>query len=345
MCGNGVVEYGEECDDGDTVGGDGCGSTSKNEFCGDGSVRRTISRLWFSFLGRSCNDRDAEISFSLNGVEVARAPLPSTCDCQPGIVMLNVTDPALLSLGHNGVNVVEMQATGVLAWASVHIETPEFATESTLFDAGGGNDAGNRNPDLCAAGSQDGAGVGTSMALGGGEECDDGNTNNDDACSNTCQINACLGVVCTSLGQCQTSGSCNPATGACDYTVKADGTPCSDDNACTVGDACQAGACVSGNAVTCAEPDQCHQAGACEASTGVCSYPTKEDGTVCSDGNACTIGDTCQAGACASGVPVTCAAADQCHDTGTCESGHRELQHPGETRRDRLQRRQRLYAG
>ena len=42
VCGNGTVESGEQCDDGNTVSGDGCSSTCQNEsttpYCGDGIV-------------------------------------------------------------------------------------------------------------------------------------------------------------------------------------------------------------------------------------------------------------------------------------------------------------------
>ncbi|MEE9297265.1 MAG: DUF4215 domain-containing protein [Phycisphaerae bacterium] len=38
VCGNGIVETGEQCDDGNTASGDGCDGNCQNEFCGDGMV-------------------------------------------------------------------------------------------------------------------------------------------------------------------------------------------------------------------------------------------------------------------------------------------------------------------
>ena len=43
------------------------------------------------------------------------------------------------------------------------------------------------------------------------------------------------------------------------------------------------------------------------------------DGTACEDGNPCTVNDTCQAGACTSGTPKSCVAADACHTDGVCD--------------------------
>ncbi|MBN2574431.1 MAG: hypothetical protein JXP73_07685 [Deltaproteobacteria bacterium] len=97
------------------------------------------------------------------------------------------------------------------------------------------------------------------------------------------------------------------------------GTSCTDNSACTLGDTCQFGTCRSGTAVTCTASDQCHDAGVCNPATGVCSNPSKPNGTSCNDGNACTQTDTCQGGACTGGNPVACVASDQCHDVGVCD--------------------------
>jgi len=134
-----------------------------------------------------------------------------------------------------------------------------------------------------------------------GTGCDDGS-----ACtrSDTCQAGVCKGgdsVTCTASDQCHDTGSCDPATGACSNPPLANGTACNDGSACTQADSCQGGSCMGGSPVTCAASDQCHAGGTCDPATGVCSNPTKPDGTACDDGNVCNTGDTCQAGTCAAG--------------------------------------------
>ena len=49
--------------------------------------------------------------------------------------------------------------------------------------------------------------------------------------------------------------------------------------------------------VVCTASDQCHVAGTCNPSTGICSNPNKADGSSCSDGNPCTV-DACSGGVC-----------------------------------------------
>src|SRR5262249_19333618 len=96
--------------------------------------------------------------------------------------------------------------------------------------------------------------------------------------------------------QCHDVGTCSG--GICTDPPKANGSACSDGNGCTQNDTCQAGTCVSGPAVVCPAPDQCHNAGTCAPATGLCSNPNKTNGTACNDGLACTTPDTCTNGTC-----------------------------------------------
>ncbi len=185
------------------------------------------------------------------------------------------------------------------------------------------------NPVMCTAldqchvaGSCDPAnGVCSNPPAADGITCTDGS-----ACTQTdvCVSGTCSGanpVSCTALDQCHGAGTCNPASGVCSNPAKPNGTSCSDGNACTQTDSCQAGACVGSSPVTCTASDQCHNIGTCDPSSGTCSNPAKADGSSCSDGNACTKSDACQAGSCVGSNPVACAALDQCHDAGTCDTG------------------------
>lgn len=153
-----------------------------------------------------------------------------------------------------------------------------------------------------------------------GTACNDGN-----ACTQTdkCQAGTCGGtnpITCAALDQCHVAGTCNPTTGACSAPTKPDGTVCNDGNPCTQTDTCQGGACTGANLVLCSSLDQCHAAGVCDTATGLCSNPTKPNGTACSDGNACTQTDICENGACAGGNTVVCATPDQCHSAGVCDT-------------------------
>ena len=128
--------------------------------------------------------------------------------------------------------------------------------------------------------------------------CVDGNS-----CTQTgsCQSGVCVGadpIVCKAIDSCHVAGTCSPATGVCSNPVKPNGTTCNDANACTQSDSCQAGICTGTNPVVCAASDQCHTAGTCNATTGVCSDPAKSNGTTCDDANPNTKFDACDRGVC-----------------------------------------------
>lgn len=161
-----------------------------------------------------------------------------------------------------------------------------------------------------------------------GTPCSDG-----DGCTSpdTCQTGACVpagATVCTAQDACHTAGVCDPQTGACTNPAVADDTPCNDQSACTRADTCQAGACVGADPIVCTPSDQCHSAGACDPTSGLCSNPAAPDDTPCVDGNACTRHDVCQAGACVGADPILCAAIDPCHLAGVCDSATGDCSEP-----------------
>ncbi|HVY32684.1 MAG TPA: hypothetical protein VHB79_39380 [Polyangiaceae bacterium] len=153
-------------------------------------------------------------------------------------------------------------------------------------------------------------------------QCDDKNSCNGvetcDLGTLTCKNGTA--VNCSNLDDSCNVGTCDALTGSCKAVPRMDGTSCDDGDACTKTDACKAGKCTGSGAVTCTASDQCHNAGSCDPKTGVCSNPSKTDGTACSDGNACTTTDTCQTGVCTGSNPVLCTALDQCHSKGICDT-------------------------
>jgi len=113
-----------------------------------------------------------------------------------------------------------------------------------------------------------------------------------------------------SLYVCYTSGG--PCGG------KTNGDACDDGNACTLGEVCQNGQCIGGAPKSCDALDACHDAGICDPATGVCSDPSKPNGSPCNDGDACTSGDVCLSGACA-GSTVSCEDGNPCNGSETCD--------------------------
>ena len=147
---------------------------------------------------------------------------------------------------------------------------------------------------------------------------------NGDCLSGFCADGVCCDTACDA-GPCD---ACSVAAGAAvDGTCKLiTGPVCDDGNACTQSDTCQAGVCTGTNPIGCVGKDACNDA-ACNPGTGACDPVVKADGTACDDGDACTKKDVCTAGVCAGGS-VTCAALDQCHAAGVCDSANGTCSNP-----------------
>jgi cysteine-rich repeat protein len=267
-CGNGIIDPGEQCDDGNTFDGDCCSSSCLYEAPGIGCTSD----------GNPCTNDVC------NATGICIHPT-NTAPCDDG----------------------------------------QFCT---VNDTCGGGACGGTPRDCSLATDQCNLGVCNEVSdlcvpqpVANGAPCTDG-----DACTqtDTCQGGACSGtnpVVCTALDQCHDVGTCNPLSGTCSNPPKPDGSACTDGNACTQTDTCAGGVCGGANPVVCTALDQCHDAGTCDTGTGVCSNPSKPDGTTCTDGDACTQTDACTGGTCTGTNPVVCTALDQCHDAGTCDTG------------------------
>jgi uncharacterized delta-60 repeat protein len=192
LCGDGTQESPEECDDGNTVDGDGCSALCVTEFCGDGITNNT---------DEECDDGDT----------VNDDACTNTCSlpvCGDGIV--NGTDEC------DDDNLIDGDGCS----AACQIEP--FCGDGTV-DAGEDCDDGNNvDGDGCSSTCQTevvqppvcGDGV-----VEGTEQCDDGNTADGDGCSSTCQTEVVQPPVC---GDGVVEG-----TEQCDDGNTADGDGCS----------------------------------------------------------------------------------------------------------------------
>ena len=150
--------------------------------------------------------------------------------------------------------------------------------------------------------------------------CDDGK-----ACTQTdvCQEKTCVGanpVECPVSNGCHDAGQCNDTTGICSpETEKAPGATCDDSDLCTTMDECNDAMCIGTQPKVCDPPDQCHDPGSCDPTTGECVYLAKEDDAKCDfDDDLCTEDDHCEMGVCVAGTPKECASYACDKDTGRC---------------------------
>jgi cysteine-rich repeat protein len=168
VCGNAMVENGEECDDGNTRNDDGCSRECKYEYCGDGVVQKP--------LGEECddggyrNDDGCDMFCQIERPPVDAgvprdAPPPPPVDAPPPPRDAPPPPP--------------MDAPP---------PPPMDAPPPPPMDA---------PPPVCGNGRVE-----------HGEECDDGNTSNNDGCNSECKYEYCGdGVVQMPLGeQCDDGG-------------------------------------------------------------------------------------------------------------------------------------------
>ncbi len=167
VCGNGVVDEGEECDDGNTQSGDGCSSNCHLEpgICGNGVLE----------AGEQCDDGNTQSGdgcssdCQLEGPVCGNGVVDGTEECDDGSDNSDTTPDACrtnCTLPGCGDSVVDSGET---------------------CDDGNTND-GDGCDHNCKTETAPGCGDGV---VDVGEECDDGNTTACDGCSPTCQNEGC----------------------------------------------------------------------------------------------------------------------------------------------------------
>jgi fibro-slime domain-containing protein len=282
VCGDGVVEPPETCDDGNSVPGDGCSGVCQVEpgyacptpdkpctkvwVCGNGVVDP----------GETCDDGNAT---SGDGCS-------STCQTEPGWQCPDTPSDAGAPTGGKCIQI--KCGDGI-------VETGEECDDGNAV-SGDGCSATCQietgwtcpTPDMSCVASKCGDGI-----IAGGETCDDGNAVSGDGCSSTCQVEA--GWTCpTADAKCIAK--------QCGDGIIAGNETCDDGNA-TAGDGCSATCQVEPGfaCVTQPAPPQsvCHKT--------TCGDGLKEGSEECDDGNlipydgcspTCTIEPKCSGGTC-----------------------------------------------
>jgi len=311
-CGNDEVETGEVCDDGNTVGGDGCSAAcDSDETCGNGVLE----------LDEACDDGN-----TMSG-DGCSAGCDSDESCGNGVTDLGVGE--ICDDGNTtGDDGCSADCTSVESCGDGAVDPGEECDDGNTTDGDGCDsecrlqtctgdaDCDDGNPcngtETCgstmvcesgtpiAEGDACGSGAGRDICVGGAcvtsacgdgyvdtgatpaEQCDDFDTDDGDGCDSTCQLEMC--------------------------TVDGD---CDDGNECTNGHSCGGGTCVLGTAVG--------DGTLCEADTspgtrdiclgGRCLQSRCGDGYVdtgeeCDDGNTMS-GDGCDASCTIPSVPIT----------------------------------------
>jgi MYXO-CTERM domain-containing protein len=287
-CGNGVIEMGEGCDDGNTNSSDGCSSSCLRE------------------IGQSCTLSNTCASGFCD-------PTDNTCvcaqntDCSGGQVCNTVAAPNVCVAPGCGNFVVESSegcddgntTSGDGCNATCLLELGQTCSKgSTTCESGFCDSTGNicacdQDADcplgsLCNTASE--PNVCVPMGCGNGvlepnEGCDDGNTTAGDGCDIACLIE--IGKACTASTSC--------ASGLCDGNICA----CDQDSDCSKGEICN----------TIADPNACVPAG--------CGNGVLEADEGCDDGNTLP-GDGCDA-SCAKELGEKCTDNTEC-GSGNCDS-------------------------
>jgi cysteine-rich repeat protein len=199
-CGDGVVDDGEECDDGNDDNTDGCHNDCTEGLCGDGAVDD----------GEQCDDG--------NDNDHDECSNDCTSGCGNGIV----------NTGEQCDDGNENNNDG----CRNNCTTPSCG--DGIVDSGEQCDDGNTNNDDACRNNCTQVSCGDGV-LDSGEQCDDGNDNDNDACSNDCTNGCGNGIVNTGEecddGNDNDHDACsNNCTSGCGNGIVNSGEECDDGN-------------------------------------------------------------------------------------------------------------------
>ncbi len=284
-CGDSVVAPSEECDDGNTLDGDGCEATCMVQ---PGWVCAGAPSVCTSSCG------DGRITGNEACDDCGRAPgdgCSASCEIEPGFSCSGEPSSCLFTCG-NG------QIFGNETCDDGGTEAGDGCSPTCRVEPGFSCTGA---PSVCQAGCGDGV-------IGPGEGCDDGALANGDGCSDTCTVEP--GFTCSGA-----PSSCQPTCG--DGTITGN-EQCDDDNAAS-GDGCSASCQIETGFVCTGLPSVCST----QCGNGILSGSELCDDGNAFPGDGCTADCQIEPGFSCSGSPSVCTGScgdgaitggDQCDD-------------------------------
>jgi cysteine-rich repeat protein len=236
-CGNGSLDAanGEQCDDGNTTSGDGCSATCQTESGGGGgSCYRIQSERSDKYLTVDGTGKVIATSTTQAGGEIfelvasgAQFKLKSSSGAYMAVVasQLTMNATAATAVPFNRFACGVFGGRNRYGFSSPTGAAPHWkeTTLAAAIQSGDGGNGGQCNP--ADAGAWEGFYLDPATCPGGGggpvcgngvvetgEQCDDGNTVNTDACSNTCVSATCSDGV---QNQSETGVDCGGPCAAC----------------------------------------------------------------------------------------------------------------------------------
>jgi cysteine-rich repeat protein len=194
ICGDGNVDIGEECDDGNANDTDGCVSGCVNAKCGDGFVQSGVEE---------CDDSNADNTDGC--IDTCKSAA-----CGDGFVQSGVEE-CDDSNAENTDGCIDTCKSAACGDGFVRAGMEEC------------DDSNADNTDGCIDTCKSAA-CGDGFVRAGMEECDDGNTSNDDACVGACVPAACGdGYVRSGVEECDDGGT--SVADGCDATCVSESLP------------------------------------------------------------------------------------------------------------------------
>ncbi len=330
-CGNGIVDTGEACDDGNTVNGDGCNNNcqfSCSNPATDCSGSAGTCQKW------SCNGTHqcaAVADTNQNGNTCGSGQVCASGVCGTSCGNGHV-DPGEACDDGNTVNGdgCNNNCQFSCTVATTDCTPMPCQVPSCVANADGKvcnySPDGTQNDKACGSGLVCSAGTCINSCGNGivdaadGEACDDGNSVNGDGCNNNCQFTCANPVT-----DCAGAPTCQIAVCTAGHVCADAADPTQNDKACAAGKVCSSGACVNacGNGIVdsgeeCDDGNSVNGDGCNNDCTFSCSDPATDCGTApACEVESCTAGHVCLAVADATQNEASCGTGKVCNN-GSC---------------------------